>query len=44
MCCTVRLWVEKFMGGKFCDLLVSHENDENWHPTKITHYTVMDLT
>ena len=31
----------KFMGGKFCDLEVNHENNENWHPTKITHYTVL---
>ena len=38
-CCTARLWVENFVGGKFRDLLMSHENNENWHPTKITRYT-----
>ena len=27
-------------GGKFCDLQVNHENNENWHPTKIIRYTV----
>ena len=30
----------KFVGGKFRDLEVNHENNENWHPTKITRYTV----
>ena len=39
-CCTARLWVENFVGGKFRDLSMSHENNENWHPTKITRYTV----
>ena len=34
--CTARLWVENFVGGKFRDLSMSHENNENWHPTKIT--------
>ena len=24
------------MGGKFRDLSMSHENNEKWHPTKIT--------
>ena len=28
------------MGGKFRDLSMSHENNESWHPTKITRYTV----
>ena len=28
-------WVENFM-----TLSMSHENNENWHPTKITCYTV----
>ena len=40
-CCTARLWVENFVGGKFRDLSMSHENNENWHPTKITRYTVV---
>ena len=39
-CCTAQLWVENFVGGKFRDLSMSHENNENWHPTKITRYTV----
>ena len=39
-CCAARLWVENFVGGKFRDLSMSHENNENWHPTKITRYTV----
>ena len=30
----------KFVGGKFRDLEVNHENKKNWHPTKITRYTV----
>ena len=30
----------KFVGGKFCDSSVDHENNENCHPTKITRYTV----
>ena len=30
-----------FVGGKFRDLSMSHENNENWHPTKITRYTVL---
>ena len=34
------LLIIKFVGGKFRDLEVNHENYENWHPTKITHYTV----
>ena len=29
------------MGGKFRDLWVNHENNEKWHPTKITHPTVI---
>ena len=43
-CCTARLWVENFVGGKFRDLSMSHENNENWHPTKITRYTVSHCT
>ena len=43
-CCTARLWVENFVGGKFRDLSMSHENNENWHPTKITRYTVFSLS
>ena len=39
-CCTARVWVETFVGGKFRDLSMSHENNENWHPTKLTRYTV----
>ena len=27
----------KFVGGNFCDSLVTYEN---WHPTKLTRYTV----
>ena len=34
------LLIIKFVGGKFRDLEVNHENNENWHPTKITRYTV----
>ena len=34
----------KFVGGKFRDLEVNHENNENWHPTKITRYTVLLLS
>ena len=43
-CCTARLWVANFVGGKFRDLSMSHENNENWHPTKITRYTVCSRT
>ena len=32
--------IVKFEGGKFRDSSVDHENNENWHPTKITRYTV----
>ena len=32
--------IVKFVGGKFRDSLVDHGNNENWHPTKITRYTV----
>ena len=32
------LLIIKFVGGKFRDLEVNHENNENWHPTKITRY------
>ena len=32
--------IVKFVGGKFRDSLVDHENNENCHPTKITRYTV----
>ena len=28
------------VGGKFRGLGVNHENNKNWHPTKITSYTV----
>ena len=38
------LWVENFVGGKFHDLLVSHENNENWYPIKITRYKVVPIT
>ena len=34
------LLIIKFVGGKFRDLEVNYENNENWHPTKITRYTV----
>ena len=34
------LLIIKFMGGKFRDLEANHENIENWHLTKMTHYTV----
>ena len=40
-CCTARLRVENFVGGNFRDLSMSHENNEIWHPTKITRYTVV---
>ena len=33
----------KFVGGKFRDLEVNHENNENWHPMKITRYTVCQV-
>ena len=33
--------IVKFVGGKFRDSSVDHENNENWHPTKITRYTVV---
>lgn len=35
--------VEKFVGFKFRDLQTNHENNENWHPTTITRYTVLVL-
>ena len=28
------------MGCKFHDLLMRHENTENWHPTEITRYMI----
>ena len=28
------------VGGKFRDFWINHENNENWHPTEITRYTV----
>ena len=34
------LLIIKFVGGKFRDLEINHENNENWHPKKITRYTV----
>ena len=34
--------VGNFMGIKFRDTWASHENNENQHPTKITHYTVIE--
>ena len=33
------LLIIEFVGGKFRDLEANHENNENWHPTKITCYT-----
>ena len=35
--------IVKFVGGKFRDSSVDHGNNENWHPTKITRYTVFSL-
>ena len=34
------LLIIKFEGRKFRDLEVNHENNEKWHPMKITCYTV----
>ena len=38
------LSIIKFVGGKFRNLEVNHENNENWHPMKITRYTVYMYT